>query len=122
MNNKQPLLTVLFTLIMLCCVAFFIWYVPAMGARRFQLEDLQISLETSMGRERKQQHEYDETVAAFPEVEAELNEITPRKEQAEQEVADLKAQRKLLREEKEKLSPQETAQPADGAQEGGDQK
>ena len=53
---------------MLLFVVFLIWYLPSVGQRRFMLEDVRKSLETSQGRERKQQYEYDETVAALPEV------------------------------------------------------
>ena len=67
------------------------------------LEDVQKSLETSQGRERKQQHEYDETVAAIPETEAELERIRPLAEAAKDEVKALKDERKKLRQEKKEL-------------------
>ena len=68
--KHKSCLPVLFTLVMLACVLFLVWYLPAIGQRRFSLEDVQKSLETSLGRERKQQYEYDETVAAIPLTEA----------------------------------------------------
>ena len=88
---------------MLICVLFIVWYLPAVSQRRFQLEDTQKSLETSLGRERKQQSEYDETVAALPEVEAELERVLPLTEAAKEEVKSLKKERKALRKEKKEL-------------------
>lgn len=101
--RKKPILPILFTVIMLVCVLFVIWYIPSVSARRFQLEDVQKSLETSRGRERKQQAEYEETVAALPEAEAELESLKPQMEAAQEEVKNLKAERKKLREEKKEL-------------------
>ena len=63
--KKNSTMAVLFTVIMLACVMFIVWYLPAVSQRRFQLVDVQKSLETSLGRERKQQSEYDETVASM---------------------------------------------------------
>ena len=103
MNSKKSLLPVIFSVVMLVFVLFLIWYLPSVRERRFQLQDVQLSLETSRGRERKQQHEYDETVAAIPEVQAELDRIMPLAEQAQLEVKNLKDERKSLREEKKKF-------------------
>ena len=63
--KKTSILAVTFTFVMLICVLFVIWYLPSVSQRRFQLEDIQKSLETSLGRERKQQSEYDETVSSI---------------------------------------------------------
>ena len=101
--KKGSAYAVLFTVIMLICVLFIVWYLPAVSQRRFQLEDTQKSLETSLGRERKQQSEYDETVAALPEVEAELERVLPLTEAAKEEVKSLKKERKALRKEKKEL-------------------
>ena len=101
--KKGSAYAVFFTLIMLICVLFIVWYLPAVSQRRFQLEDTQKSLETSLGRERKQQSEYDETVAALPEVEAELERVLPLTEVAKEEVKSLKKERKALRKEKKEL-------------------
>ena len=103
MKKKKGILAKLFTLIMLICVLFIAWYLPAVGQRRFQLNDIQKSLETSLGRERKQQSEYDETVALIPEVEAELERVLPLTEAAQKEVKTLKKERKELRKEKKEL-------------------
>lgn len=101
--KKGSAYAVFFTVIMLICVLFIVWYLPAVSQRRFQLEDTQKSLETSLGRERKQQSEYDETVAALPEVEAELERVLPLSEAAKEEVKSLKKERKALRKEKKEL-------------------
>ena len=92
-----------FTVVMLIAVLFLAWYIPAVCERGFQLEDVRKSLETSQGRERKQQYEYDETVAAIPEAEAELARIAPLAEAAQKEVKELKKERKQLRKEKKEL-------------------
>ena len=101
--KQKSVLPVLFSLVMLICVLFVAWYLPSVGSLRFRLEDVRKSLETSQGRERKQQHEYDETVAAIPETEAELERILPLTEAAREEVKSLKEERKTLRKEKKEL-------------------
>ena len=104
MNRKtRSLFPVIFTVILLACVLFVAWYLPSSDALRFRIEDVKKSLETSQGRERKQQHEYDEVVAAVPAVQAELDSVMPLAEAAKQEVKDLKEERKKLREEKKEL-------------------
>ena len=95
-----------FAAVMLACVLFLVWYIPSVSTRAFQLEDLRKSLETSQGRERKQQFEYDKVVAEIPEIQAELDLIKPQTEAAEQEVVSLKADRKKLRNEKKALEKQ----------------
>ena len=102
--NRKSILPVLFSVVMLIFVFFLCWYLPAVGQRRFLLNEIQEELKTSQGRERKQQYEYDETVAAIPEAEAELERVLPLSEAAQQEVRELKQERKKLREEKKKLN------------------
>ena len=109
--KRRPFLPVLFSLLMLVCVLFLIWYLPAIGERRFRLEDVRKSLETSQGRERKQQYEYDETIAAIPEAEAELARIAPLAEAAQKEVKELKQERKQLRKEKKELESSASGNP-----------
>ena len=103
MMKHGSVLPVLFTLVMLICVLFLAWYLPASGKARFSLEDVKISLDTSLGRERKQQYEYDNTVAAIPETEAELERLQPLAESAEAEVKELKKERDRLKKEKKEL-------------------
>ena len=67
MNRRKSFFPLLFVLVMLLCVLFISWYLPTVSTLRFSLEDRKISLETSQGRERKQQHEYDEAVSALAE-------------------------------------------------------
>jgi peptidoglycan hydrolase CwlO-like protein len=105
MKNKT-VFTFLFSLIMLVTVLFLVWYVPAVSGLSFQLEDVRKSLETSQGRERKQQYEYDKVVSEIPEIQAELDLIKPQTEAAEQEFSELKAERKKLRSEKKELEKQ----------------
>jgi len=94
---------VLFAGIMLLCVLFLAVYLPLMSGLHFRLDDIKKSIETSHGRERKQQTEYDRTVAAIPETEAELELILPQVEASEAEVKQLKQERKALRAEKKEL-------------------
>ena len=104
--RQHRIFPLLFTVIMLTFVLFLVWYVPAVSQLRFRLQDTQRSLETSQGRERKQQYEYDKVVSEIPEIQAELDLIRPQTEAAEQEVADLKTRRKELRSVKKELEKQ----------------
>lgn len=100
---RDKLISFTFIVIMLLFVMFIFWYLPTDAAVRFQLQDVGKSFETSQGRERKQQKEYDDAAAAIPETEAEIANIRPLADAAEQEVAELKKQRKQLRNEKKEL-------------------
>lgn len=108
--KRKTFFPVLFSLVMLIYVLFIVWYLPSVGGLRFRLDDVRKSLETSQGRERKQQHEYDETVAAIPETEAELEQILPLCEEAKEEVKALKEERKTLRKEKKVLESSESSE------------
>ena len=103
MKTKSSLLPVVFACVMLICVLFVVWFVPALNERRFMLQDIRKSIETSQGRERKQQSEYDETVSAIPSVQAELDKFLPLSDAAALEVKSLKEERKQLRQEKKDL-------------------
>ena len=113
MKKGRSAFSLLFALIMFICVLFLVWYLPAVQDLQFRVNDVQKSLETSQGRERKQQHEYDETVAALPEVNAELDRLLPLCEAAEEEVRALKDERSRLREELAALQ-ENSAAPAAG--------
>ena len=93
----------LFVVLMGICTLILIWQVPASSSMSYNLSEARLSLETAQGRERKQQAEYEETVAALPEAEAELESLKPQMEAAQEEVKNLKAERKKLREEKKEL-------------------
>lgn len=103
MNQKKPVFPVVFVLVMVLCVLFIIWYIPALSDMRYRLKDAEISLETSQGRERKQQHEYEETVTALAEAREELARVQPLADQASDEKNALKEERKLLKQEKKEL-------------------
>lgn len=103
MKTRRSLLAPVFACVMLVFVLFMLWYVPSVSSRRFELADAELSLETSRGRERKQQYEYDQAAAGFDPVREELAQIRPRTDAATQKVDELKALRKELREEKKTL-------------------
>ena len=103
MMKGKSVLPVVFSVVMLICVLFLVWYLPAVSKLRFSIQDVQISLEMSQGQERKQQYEYDNTVSAIPEADAELERLMPLANAAEKEVDDLKLERNALRDEKKKL-------------------
>ena len=103
MNTRRSLLVPVFTCVMLVFVLFMLWYVPSVSSRRFELADAELSLETSRGRERKQQYEYEQAAAGFDPVRAELAQVQPKTEAAKQKVDELKALRKELRQEKKEL-------------------
>ena len=93
-----------FILGMLVFCAFLAGQVILRARLDFQMEEAARSLETSQGRERKQQYEYDEVIAQIPLTRAELEETLPRAEEASQVVEELKAERKRLREEKKQMA------------------
>lgn len=103
MNRRKSVFPVLFVLVMLLCVLFIAWYLPTVSSMRFRLQDANVSLETSQGRERKQQHEYDETVEALAAAQEELSRVQPLADQAAEEKKALKEERKQLRQEKKEL-------------------
>lgn len=103
MNRRKSFFPLLFVLVMLLCVLFISWYLPTVSTLRFSLEDRKISLETSQGRERKQQHEYDEAVSALAEAKEELEMIHPQAEAAAETKKVLKEERKALKQEKKDL-------------------
>ena len=103
MKKTDPFLPVAFSLLMLIFVLFIVWYLPSINRLRFSLQDTVKSLETSRGRERKQQYEYDEAESALPQVQEELDRILPLCEAAKLEVKALKEERKKLRNERKEL-------------------
>ena len=108
MKRKGSFLPVLFTVVMLVFVFFIAWCLPSSGHLRFRLEDIQKSLETSQGRERKQQNEYDEAAASILETETELARLTPLCDTVREEVQALKEEKKRLKEEKKSLTEEKT--------------
>ena len=114
-RNTKTAWVVIFTAVMLAFCLYMVWYVPAMSALEFQLQDVTASLETSRGRERKQQYEYDEVIEKLPKTRAELAETQPKADEAADRVAALKEERKALREEKERLETLAASQEAENA-------
>ena len=110
-NAAFPLFCAMFLFVF---ALFMIWYIPSMSSLRASTADTRQSLETSRGRENKQQSEYDRAVEELPEVRARLEEIKPLAAQAEETVSVLKARRKELRAEKkdleQKLAESESSQ------------
>ena len=110
MKRQKSIFPSFFILIMLFCVLFIAWYLPAVSALRFRISDQQISLETSQGRERKQQHEYDEAVSALAEAKDELERISPQADEAADTKKVLKEERKSLRAELKELEQKQTGE------------
>lgn len=104
----------IFVLVMLLFSVAMLAYVPLRARLDFQLDDVARSLDTSRGRERKQQYEYDEVTAQLPLTQAELDEVGPQAEKAAETVRQLKDERKKLREEKKTLEEAAEAGDAGG--------
>lgn len=103
MKKSPAWLARLFIGVMLLFCAFLTAFVLLRGSLSFQLADLALSLETSQGRERKQQYEYDQVQTELPLTRAELEETQPLADAAAEKVSQLKAERKRLRAEKKEL-------------------
>ena len=111
--RRQSLSVFLFVSIMLSFVIFLTWYVPSVSQLCFELDEARLSLETSRGRERKQQFEFEQVQMDLPVLQSELAELLPLTETAKQEVSDLKARRKELREEVQILENAVAGDPAE---------
>lgn len=103
--KKSPL-AVIFLITMLICTLFLIAYVPLRAGLNYSLDDTALQLETSIGREKKQQAEYDEVIAAIPPVTEELAQKKPLADDVSAQSASLKEERKALRAEKAALEEQ----------------
>jgi len=103
MSRRTSPLIIVFTCIMLAFCAFLFWYVLTMNSLSFRLTDTRLSLETSQGRERKQQAEYNQVSLELPETRQALEALLPETEAAQAQVDALKAERKALREKKKAL-------------------
>ncbi len=120
MKKGSMFFSVVFSFVMLVFVFFLIWQIPSRANLNFQLVDTEVSLDTSHGRERKQQAEYDQVVAQLPLTQAELEEAQPLAEEAVAKVAALKEERSALREEKKRLEEMLAGQSSDGTKEESD--
>ena len=105
--KKSGFFPVLFSVVMLVFIVFMVWYVPSVSSLSFRLQDAEKSLETSQGRERKQQYEYDKAVEDIGRLQSELDDLLPQAEAAEEEYAVLKKERNKLRKEKRNLLKQQ---------------
>lgn len=96
----------LFVTVMLAVCAVIAFCTVEQYQLRFEVADLTLSLDTSRQRERKQEYEYNEVIAALPLVQAELEATQPLADEAVAAVNDLKARRKALRAENAELEEQ----------------
>lgn len=87
----------LFVVVMLLACAALAFFAVEQVRLKAQIDDLTLSLETSRGREARQNHEYDGAVSALPDVKAELERVAPLAEAAKAEEAALRQQRKEMR-------------------------
>lgn len=115
MNRREKRLAGLFAAVMLLFSLAMALWVPLRARTDFRLADVRLSLETSEGRERKQQAEYAEVSEKLPKVKAELEETKPLAEAAAAEVSALKETRKALRAKKKEIEERETEKPAEEA-------
>lgn len=106
---KKNGLLVCFVIIMFFVVAFVAWYLPALGQVRFQIDETEKSLETSLGREKKQSYELGKTIAGIPVVRMKLDLVSPLANAAHEEVISLKSERKKLRAQKKELEEKQDA-------------
>ena len=105
-TNKTRFFTAVFCAVMFLFSLFMLVIIPLRSYQRFQTADLELSLETSQGRERKQQYEYDEVTVALPAAREKLQELQPLADEAKALKNELKERRKALREEKAALEKQ----------------
>lgn len=103
----------LFVAAMLLMCAALAFFAVDQVRLRAEIADLTISLETSRGREARQNHEYDEVVAALPEAKAALERAQPLAEAAKAQETELRQQRKDIRAENAALEEQIAAAQAE---------
>lgn len=103
MKKRTPLFTVFCTVFFFVFAAFMFWFIPSSASLRSEIAKTQQELELNRGREAKQQYEYDSAVEELPLKLAELEEIRPLADEAEQSVASLKARKKELLAKKKEL-------------------
>ena len=92
---------VVLTLLAVCVTAC--WYCVSMEQLSAEREELLMELDTSRGRERKQQREYDQVAAELPAAMAELAVLQPQADAAAETERQLRAERKSLRSVKSEL-------------------
>ena len=103
MKKRMSVFTSISVVFLFVFAAFLAWYIPSQASVLTGIEETKRSLETSRGRENKQQDEYDKAVQELPLIQAELQEKKPLAQQSEAVVSDLKTRRNEPRHEKEEL-------------------
>ena len=102
-NGKLTAKSAVFIVIMLIFSLYMTFYCPSKLYQRFLLEDAKLSLETSRGRERKQQYEYNQVIMALPEAQDKLSILQPEADATKEYKESLKNRRKELRARKKEL-------------------
>ena len=87
----------LFVVMMLIVCGTVTWWAVTQYDLHTQAAELALKLDTSRQRERKQQVEYDEVVAALPVAQESLEALRPQADEASAREAELREQRKALR-------------------------
>ena len=90
MKNRISVFSIFCVVFFFIFAAFMAWYLPSMSSVRSKTVQTQRDLETSRGREDRQQAEYDKAVSELPLVKAELEEKQPLAEEALKTIEDLK--------------------------------
>ena len=103
MKLRTPFFTVFCAAFFFVFAAFMFWFIPSGASLRSEISETRQELELNRGREAKQQYEYDSAVEELPLKLAELEEIRPLADEAEQSVASLKARKKELLAKKKEL-------------------
>lgn len=106
MQHMSGWMRSLWVAVMYFTCAVLCWYAVSQYSLRFQIDDLSLSLDTSRGREVKQQYEYDQVVAQLPLVQAQLTELEPQAAEAQAKEKELRTRRKELRAEVAQLEEQ----------------
>ena len=106
MKNRSSAFSICCALVLIAFTVFMFWYIPSVTSLRSSIEEAEQNLETSRGRENKQQYEYDKAVEELPQVQADLAEKAPLAEEAEAKVAELRERKKQLNAEKQELEAQ----------------
>ena len=101
MKNRFVPVALIFLLLLFSF--FMIFYLPAYSSLQYHIDDTVLSLETSKGRENKQQYEYDQVLSEIPVIRQEIQNKEPIASAAEEYIAELKLQRKELRTRKKEL-------------------
>ena len=103
MNRKERIFIRLFIIVIFFFSLFLCAWVPIRADLDFRLEDTEISLDTSRGRERKQTLEYEQVQSELPVIRAELAVMQPKADASAERLRALKETRKVLRAEKKAL-------------------